>query len=85
MASPAPIEVPPPNDRRGSRASQTSVRDEEQTSPVGGPPASPSPLQIRASIDSSRKQTGTTKEPPDLSLLQYVSSPDSNLVSFYMP
>lgn len=81
MASPVPIEVPPPNDRRGSRASQTSVRTEHHISPVGGPPASPSPLQIRASIDSSRNNTGA-KEPPDLSVLQYVSAPDANLVGF---
>ncbi|KAF2686584.1 hypothetical protein K458DRAFT_297784 [Lentithecium fluviatile CBS 122367] len=79
MATPAPIEVPPPNDRRGSRASQTSVHTQDEISPVGGPPTSPSPLQIRASRESSRKQSAT-KQPPDLSLLQYVSKPDSNLM-----
>ncbi|KAF9740489.1 hypothetical protein PMIN02_007233 [Paraphaeosphaeria minitans] len=49
---------------------------------VGGPPNSPSPLQIRASnsLNSKSHRAPLTKQPADLHLLEYVHEPDSNLV-----
>ncbi|CAI6254436.1 unnamed protein product [Periconia digitata] len=82
MSSPEPI--PPPNDRRGSRASSNadiSVQDGNGVM-VGGPPGSPSPLQIRASnsLNSKNRRRPIAKQPPDVHLLEYCHTPDSNLV-----
>ncbi|KAK3204110.1 hypothetical protein GRF29_106g1707297 [Pseudopithomyces chartarum] len=75
MSSPEPI--PPPNDRRSSRASST-----DGLLLVGGPPSSPSPLQIRASnsLNSKNRRTLASKQEPDLHLLEYLHAPDGNLV-----
>lgn len=80
MSSPEPI--PAPNDRRSSRASSEGVDTADAILPVGGPPSSPSPLQIRASnsLNSKNRRSTIAKQPPDLHLLEYVSEPDSNLV-----
>ncbi|KAJ4353212.1 uncharacterized protein N0V89_004939 [Didymosphaeria variabile] len=80
MSSPEPI--PPPNDRRSSRASSAGMDTADGILPVGGPPNDPSPLQIRASnsLNSKNRRSTIAKQPPDLHLLEYVSQPDSNLV-----
>lgn len=90
MSSPSPI--PPPNDRRSSRASSNAGLQDASTSlsvvpapagfVVGGPPGSPSPLALRASNSpsSKRRKSRVAKIPPDLHLLDYVSPCDSNLV-----
>lgn len=80
MSSPEPI--PPPNDRRNSRASSSAVDAVDDMLPVGGPPSSPSPLQIRASnsLNSKNRKRTIAKQPPDFHLLEYAATPDSNLV-----
>lgn len=90
MSSPSPI--PPPNDRRSSRASSnaglpasTSLNVASEPSDllvVGGPPSSPSPLALRASNSpsSKRRKSRSAKLPPDFHLLEYVHAVDSNLV-----
>jgi hypothetical protein len=92
MSSPSPI--PPPNDRRSSRASSSAgqadaaansslnVASEPSGFVVGGPPGSPSPLALRASNSpsSKRRKSRVAKIPPDVHLLEYVSACDSNLV-----
>ncbi|KAJ4367580.1 hypothetical protein N0V83_007164 [Neocucurbitaria cava] len=49
---------------------------------VGGPPGSPSPLALRASNSpsSKRRHSRIVKVPPEFQSLEYVSTPDSNLV-----
>ncbi|KAF2472039.1 uncharacterized protein BDR25DRAFT_353783 [Lindgomyces ingoldianus] len=94
MSSPSPI--PPPNGRRGSRASSTAglaapssnsnslnvASEPSDLLVVGGPPSSPSPLALRASNSPSSKhrKTRVAKISPDVHLLEYVSPCDSNLV-----
>jgi hypothetical protein len=93
MSAPSPI--PPPNDRRNSRASASSssaslplqTPDDVAAEPgelrlVGGPPSSPSPFALRASNSpsSKRRRSRIVKVPPELAALEYVSPPDSNLV-----
>ncbi|KAF2189628.1 hypothetical protein K469DRAFT_562656 [Zopfia rhizophila CBS 207.26] len=77
MASPSPI----PYDRRSSRASSTAGQPASDLLVVGGPPNSPSPLELflRASNLPSSK-TRISKIPPDLHMLEYVSSCDTNLI-----
>ncbi|KAH3918127.1 hypothetical protein HBI56_144830 [Parastagonospora nodorum] len=90
MSAPSPI--PPPNDRRNSRASSSSslplqTPDDVAAEPgelrmVGGPPSSPSPFALRVSNSpsSKRRRSRIVKVPPELAALEYVSTPDSNLV-----
>ncbi|KAH8727638.1 hypothetical protein GQ44DRAFT_703557 [Phaeosphaeriaceae sp. PMI808] len=90
MSAPSPI--PPPNDRRSSRASSSAslplqTPDDLAAAPaelrmVGGPPCSPSPLALRVSNSpsSKRRRSRIVKVPPELQSLEYVSTPDSNLV-----
>ncbi|KAF2003254.1 TRAF-type zinc finger protein, partial [Amniculicola lignicola CBS 123094] len=91
MSSPSPI--PPPNDRRSSRASSNDgvppsantlnvVAEPSDLLVVGGPPSSPSPLALRASNSpsSKRRKSRIAKIPPDVHMLEYVSPCDSNLV-----
>ncbi|KAF1944455.1 hypothetical protein EJ02DRAFT_93074 [Clathrospora elynae] len=82
MSSPSPI--PPPNDRRSSRSSSNAnaVDDTDDRMTVGGPPSSPSPLALRVSNSpsSKRRHSRSVKVPPEYQSLDYVSTPDSNLV-----
>ncbi|OAL50485.1 hypothetical protein IQ07DRAFT_587146 [Pyrenochaeta sp. DS3sAY3a] len=86
MSAPSPI--PPPNDRRSSRASSSAgmpwnnANGDGDGVLVGGPPSSPSPLALRASNSPSsrRRQSRIVKVPPEMQSLEYVSAPDSNLV-----
>jgi hypothetical protein len=93
MSAPSPI--PPPNDRRNSRASASSSNaslplqtpDDVAAEPgelrmVGGPPSSPSPFALRVSNSpsSKRRRSRIVKVPPEFASLEYVSAPDSNLV-----
>ncbi|KAF2856026.1 hypothetical protein T440DRAFT_96265 [Plenodomus tracheiphilus IPT5] len=84
MSSPSPI--PPPNDRRSSQTSTHSlhsgVPEADDRITVGGPPGSPSPLALRASNSpsSKRRQSRIVKVPPEFQSLEYVATPDSNLV-----
>ncbi|KAF1837246.1 TRAF-type zinc finger protein [Decorospora gaudefroyi] len=85
MSSPSPI--PPPNDRRSSRASSNAnaagwLDEHDDRMTVGGPPSSPSPLALRVSNSpsSKRRHSRIVKAPPELQSLEYVSEPDSNLV-----
>jgi len=90
MSAPSPI--PPPNDRRNSRASSNGslplqtpddvVAEPGELRMVGGPPSSPSPLALRVSNSpsSKRRRSRIVKVPPELASLEYVSTPDSNLV-----
>jgi hypothetical protein len=80
MSSPSPI--PPPNDRRNSRASNSDASLQDASFPVGGPPSDPSPLAVRASNSPSSKlrKSRIAKIPPDVHQLDYVSPCDSNLV-----
>ncbi|KAJ4341875.1 hypothetical protein N0V87_001540 [Didymella glomerata] len=88
MSSPSPI--PPPNDRRNSRASSNgglrneadALSEPSELRVVGGPPSSPSPLALRASNSpsSKRRKSRCLKVPPEMSALEYTSTPDSNLV-----
>lgn len=85
MSAPSPI--PPPNDRRSSQASTHSLHsgvppDVDDRITVGGPPGSPSPLALRASNSpsSKRRHSRIVKVPPEFQSLEYVSTPDSNLV-----
>ncbi|KAF2131722.1 mitochondrial carrier [Dothidotthia symphoricarpi CBS 119687] len=85
MSLPSPI--PPPNDRRNSRASSNGglpnnagmVSSPSASFEVGGPPDSPSPLALRAS-NSQRRKSQIVKIPPEFQALEYVSEPNSNLV-----
>ena len=49
---------------------------------IGGPPNDPSPLALRAesSPSSSHRKTQIVKVPPEFQSLEYLSTPDSNLV-----
>ncbi|KAJ4350695.1 hypothetical protein N0V95_004544 [Ascochyta clinopodiicola] len=88
MSSPSPI--PPPNDRRNSRASShgglpneaDALSEPSDLRVVGGPPSAPSPLALRASHSPSSKRRKSTclKLPPDMAALDYPAAPDSNLV-----
>ncbi|KAF1347311.1 hypothetical protein EJ07DRAFT_160390 [Lizonia empirigonia] len=88
MSSPSPI--PPPNDRRNSRASSNgglpneadALSEPSDLRVVGGPPSSPSPLALRASNSPSakRRKSRCLKLPPEMSALEYTTAPDSNLV-----
>ncbi|KAF2018715.1 hypothetical protein BU24DRAFT_385378 [Aaosphaeria arxii CBS 175.79] len=89
MSTPSPI--PPPNDRRSSRASSNAgppssnlnvPSEPSDLLVVGGPPSSPSPLALRASNSpsSKRRKSRAAKVPPDVHMLEYVSACDSNLV-----
>ncbi|KAF2796226.1 hypothetical protein K505DRAFT_335359 [Melanomma pulvis-pyrius CBS 109.77] len=89
MSSPEPI--PPPNDRRSSRASSNAslavptldnTREPVELLVVGGPPSTPSPLALRASNSpsSNRRKSRIAKLPPDVHLLEYLSACDSNLI-----
>lgn len=88
MSSPSPI--PPPNDRRNSRASSNgglhneadALSEPSELRVVGGPPSSPSPLALRASNSpsSKRRKSRCLKLPPEMSALEYATNPDSNLV-----
>ncbi|KAH7080507.1 hypothetical protein BKA63DRAFT_245314 [Paraphoma chrysanthemicola] len=90
MSAPSPI--PPPNDRRSSRASSSAslplqtpedvAADPGALRMVGGPPNSPSPLALRVSNSpsSKRRRSRIVKVPPEFASLEYVSVPDSNLV-----
>ncbi|KAF2279480.1 uncharacterized protein EI97DRAFT_392397 [Westerdykella ornata] len=86
--------IPPPNDRRGSRSSRSSsnagfpepmnssdiAASESSGFVVGGPPGSPSPLALRASTSPHRRKSRGARIPPDFHLLDYVNTPDSNLI-----
>lgn len=90
MSAPSPI--PPPNDRRNSRASSNAslpvqTPDDVAAEPgelrmVGGPPNSPSPFALRVSNSpsSKRRRSRIVKVAPEFASLEYVSTPDSNLV-----
>jgi hypothetical protein len=91
MSLPSPI--PPPNDRRSSRASSNAdlpvhTPDDVAAEPgelrliAGHPPASPSPLALRAcnSPSAKRRNSRIVKVAPEFQALEYVSTPDSNLV-----
>lgn len=82
MSSPSPI--PPPNDRRSSRASNEAdaLSEPSELRVVGGPPSSPSPLALRASHSPSakRRKSRCLKVPPEMAALEYTTDPDSNLV-----
>jgi hypothetical protein len=83
--------IPPPNDRRSSRASSSAslplqspedlAAEPGELRMVGGPPNSPSPLALRVSNSpSSKRRSRIVKVAPELQSLEYVSAPDSNLV-----
>ena len=84
MSSPSPI--PPPNDRRSSRASNEAdaLSEPSELRVVGGPPSSPSPLALRASNSPSskrqRRKSTCLKVPPEMAALEYATDPDPNLV-----
>ncbi|KAF1930902.1 uncharacterized protein M421DRAFT_361862 [Didymella exigua CBS 183.55] len=66
MSSPSPI--PPPNDRRSSRASSGAGL-------ANGTDALSEPSELRV-----RRKSKCLKVPPELSALEYTTDPDSNLV-----
>ncbi|KAF2120835.1 hypothetical protein BDV96DRAFT_513694 [Lophiotrema nucula] len=68
MSSPEPI--PPPNDRRSSRASSSAGLPVNNSLSVA---TEPSDLLVR-------RKSRLSKIPPDVHLLEYTSPPDSNLV-----
>lgn len=78
MSSPSPI----PNDRRNSRASSNASLVGSLSDPdviVGGPPSTPSPLALRAINSPYLRRSRPSRAPMDMTLLDYVSTPDSNL------
>jgi hypothetical protein len=96
MSSPEPI--PPPNDRRSSRASSSAshaapILNLDTDVVVGGPPSDPSPLALRASKSPSSKhrKSRIAKLPPDIQQLEYTTDCSEILVClicvspFYKP
>lgn len=85
MSSPSPIPLDRRNSRANSNASLTGSRpDPDSDIIVGGPPSTPSPLALRAinspALRMSRPSRLPSRLPTDMGCLDYVSSPDSNLV-----